>query len=191
MNNQHQQHLGGNQLANEQNPSAIGTNTQPGTQPPVSSLVNEAYGHHNHQPSPAMSQSIQNGQGGAPTNHGGLGGHQNNNNYGQNTGIGGAGTGVGGHHQAGMNQNEEYPSYISRSEILHQLRNPSSRGDYYLLVDVRRNDWLGGTINGSLNIPADSLDHSMPTLYELVRRIPLAERDPDASVVVVFYCGKF
>lgn len=112
---------------------------------------------------------------------GGVGQQQFQN---QQTGIGGAGI-------TGQQNVAQQPAFISRSEILHQLRNPSPRGDYYLLVDVRRNDWLGGTINGSLNIPADSIEKSAPTLYELVRRIPLADRDPDASVVVVFYCGSY
>ncbi|KAF2756635.1 hypothetical protein EJ05DRAFT_70936 [Pseudovirgaria hyperparasitica] len=49
-----------------------------------------------------------------------------------------------------------------------------------LLIDVRRNDYLGGAIKGSLNLPAETFHANRAELYELCRRAGVAE--------VVFYC---
>jgi hypothetical protein len=54
-----------------------------------------------------------------------------------------------------------------------------------LLVDVRRTDFEGGTIRGSLNLPAQSFPLVMPTLYRLCAGDGLA-----VISRVVFYCGK-
>ncbi|RDW87695.1 hypothetical protein BP5796_03389 [Coleophoma crateriformis] len=51
----------------------------------------------------------------------------------------------------------------------------------FLLVDVRRNDWEGGTIRTSLNLPAQSFYQSRKTLLELCDRASIKE--------VIFYCG--
>lgn len=71
------------------------------------------------------------------------------------------------------------PTFIPRSEILSYLRtSPSS----LLLIDLRRHDHAGGTIRGSLNLPAQTLYPSLPTLYRIAK---------DAGVkMVVFYCGE-
>jgi hypothetical protein len=55
-----------------------------------------------------------------------------------------------------------------------------------LLIDVRRTDYEGGTIRGSLNMPAQSFPYNMSTLFRLCQGDGL-------SVIsrVVFYCGKF
>lgn len=51
----------------------------------------------------------------------------------------------------------------------------------FLLVDVRRTDWEGGTIKTSLNLPAQSFYQSRKTLLDLCDR---------ASInCVIFYCG--
>lgn len=53
-----------------------------------------------------------------------------------------------------------------------------------LLIDLRRTDYEGGTIRGSLNIPAQSFYMNMATLYRLCR-------GDGVSVIsrVLFYCG--
>jgi len=53
-----------------------------------------------------------------------------------------------------------------------------------LLIDVRRTDYEGGTIRGSLNMPAQSFPYNMSTLFRLCQGDGL-------SVIsrVVFYCG--
>jgi hypothetical protein len=55
-----------------------------------------------------------------------------------------------------------------------------------LLIDVRRTDFEGGTIRGSLNLPAQSFPLNMPTLYRLCAGDGLA-----VISRVVFYCGKW
>jgi len=52
----------------------------------------------------------------------------------------------------------------------------------FLLVDVRRTDWEGGTILSSLNLPAQSFYQSRKTLLDLCERAEIKQ--------VVFYCGK-
>jgi arsenical-resistance protein 2 len=54
-----------------------------------------------------------------------------------------------------------------------------------LLVDVRRDDFEGGTIKGSLNIPAQGFYLSMPALHRLC-----VGDGVDVISRVVFYCGK-
>jgi len=53
-----------------------------------------------------------------------------------------------------------------------------------LLVDVRRVDYEGGTIKGSLNIPAQGFYLSMPALHRLC-----VGDGVDVISRVVFYCG--
>ncbi|CAG8979645.1 hypothetical protein HYALB_00011529 [Hymenoscyphus albidus] len=55
----------------------------------------------------------------------------------------------------------------------------SMRG--FLLVDVRREDWVGGTIKTSLNLPAQSFYQSRKVLLDLCERAGIK--------MVVFYCG--
>lgn len=53
-----------------------------------------------------------------------------------------------------------------------------------LLIDLRRTDYEGGTIKGSLNIPAQSFYYNMAVLYRLCR-------GDGVNVIsrVLFYCG--
>ncbi|KAM3086111.1 hypothetical protein ACMFMF_000066 [Clarireedia jacksonii] len=51
----------------------------------------------------------------------------------------------------------------------------------FLLVDVRRDDWEGGTIKTSLNLPAQSFYQSRKTLLDLCSRAGITK--------VIFYCG--
>jgi arsenical-resistance protein 2 len=66
---------------------------------------------------------------------------------------------------------------ISRETVLSQLYSPD-----LLLIDVRRTDYEGGTIIGSLNIPAQSFYWNRETLYNLCKRAGIKR--------VAFYCGK-
>merc|ERR1711988_694 len=45
----------------------------------------------------------------------------------------------------------------------------SGQAPTLVLVDLRRNDHEGGTIRGSINLPAQSLYPTIPTLYNMFR----------------------
>lgn len=67
---------------------------------------------------------------------------------------------------------------ISREEALSDLSSPES-----LIVDVRRTDYEGGTIRGSINLPAHSFYMNRGVLFDLCKRAGVKR--------VAFYCGKF
>ncbi|KAJ5337116.1 uncharacterized protein N7506_005138 [Penicillium brevicompactum] len=73
------------------------------------------------------------------------------------------------------------PPSLSREELLGWIREGKQAGKDYVLVDVRRNDYEGGTIRGSLNLPAQSLYPTIPTLYSLISN--------SSAEYVVWYCG--
>jgi arsenical-resistance protein 2 len=52
----------------------------------------------------------------------------------------------------------------------------------FLLVDVRRTDWEGGTIKTSLNLPAQSFYQTRKTLFDVL--------DRGGFKMVIFYCGE-
>lgn len=52
----------------------------------------------------------------------------------------------------------------------------------FLLVDVRRTDWGGGTIKTSINFPAQSLYQTRPVIYQLCKQAGIKN--------IIFYCGK-
>jgi len=54
-----------------------------------------------------------------------------------------------------------------------------------LLVDLRRNDFQGGTIRGSINIPAEGFPLNLSTLY----RLCVAGDGLAIISRIVFYCG--
>ncbi|KAG5298428.1 arsenate reductase (Arc2) [Histoplasma ohiense] len=72
---------------------------------------------------------------------------------------------------------------ISRSEVLGWLKDLSKNGATrdYVLVDLRRADHEGGTISTSLNLPAQSLYQSIPTLYTIFKQAGVNK--------VIWYCG--
>ncbi|KAJ5985384.1 hypothetical protein N7499_008337 [Penicillium canescens] len=70
---------------------------------------------------------------------------------------------------------------ISREEFLQWIREGKQAGKDFVLVDLRRNDYEGGTIQGSLNLPAQSLYPTIPTLYSLVSN--------SSAKFVIWYCG--
>ncbi|CAI7663561.1 unnamed protein product [Penicillium bialowiezense] len=73
------------------------------------------------------------------------------------------------------------PPSLSREEFLGWMRQGKQAGKDYVLVDVRRNDYEGGTIRGSLNLPAQSLHPTIPTLYSLISN--------SSAESVIWYCG--
>ncbi|GFF24010.1 hypothetical protein IFM46972_00889 [Aspergillus udagawae] len=70
---------------------------------------------------------------------------------------------------------------ISREDMLQWMREGKQPGKDYVLVDLRRNDHEGGTIKGSLNLPAQSLYYSLPTVYNLLRA--------GGVKYIIWYCG--
>ncbi|CAI4218492.1 unnamed protein product [Parascedosporium putredinis] len=51
----------------------------------------------------------------------------------------------------------------------------------FLLVDVRRTDWEGGTIASSINLPAHTLYQTRPMVYQLCKQAGVE--------LIIFYCG--
>ncbi|KKZ63154.1 hypothetical protein EMCG_02531 [[Emmonsia] crescens] len=72
---------------------------------------------------------------------------------------------------------------ILRSEVLGWLKDVSKKGAAvdYVLVDLRRADHEGGTISTSINLPAQSLYPSIPTLYTIFKQAGIKK--------VICYCG--
>ncbi|KXX77807.1 Arsenical-resistance protein 2 [Madurella mycetomatis] len=70
---------------------------------------------------------------------------------------------------------------ISREEVLAMLKATPLGSRDFILVDLRRNDFEGGTIRGSINLPAQSLYPTLPTLYAMFKAAGLRK--------IIFYCG--
>ncbi|KAK0749856.1 arsenate reductase [Schizothecium vesticola] len=69
---------------------------------------------------------------------------------------------------------------LSRDAVL-ELLHTEGAGTAFVLVDVRRADHEGGTIRGSINLPAQSLFPTIPTLYALFKAA--------GAKKVIWYCG--
>jgi hypothetical protein len=67
---------------------------------------------------------------------------------------------------------------LPREVALSSLSSPE-----LLLVDVRRTDFEGGTIKGSLNLPAHSFFMNRRVLYNLCKRAGVKQ--------IAFYCGEW
>lgn len=52
----------------------------------------------------------------------------------------------------------------------------------FLLVDVRRTDWEGGTIASSINLPAHTIYQTRAVIYQLCKQAGVEQ--------IIFYCGK-
>jgi arsenical-resistance protein 2 len=52
----------------------------------------------------------------------------------------------------------------------------------FLLVDVRRTDYEGGTIATSINLPAQSFYQTRPATYQLCKQAGIKK--------IIFYCGE-
>lgn len=61
------------------------------------------------------------------------------------------------------------PATISCRDLLRRFKQGQESGKDFLIIDTRRNDHDGGFIKGSLNLPAQSLYPSLPTLLAMVR----------------------
>ncbi|KAF3218455.1 hypothetical protein TWF191_006107 [Orbilia oligospora] len=59
------------------------------------------------------------------------------------------------------------PGALTRKDVLELLQKEGTKD--FVLVDLRRNDYEGGTIRGSINLPAQSLYPTIPTLYDLFK----------------------
>ena len=98
------------------------------------------------------------------------------------------------------------PSVVTRTDLLALLQSGKRPGKDFLLVDLRRTDHevryclfpgdhhptfpnalsclllaKGGTIKGSINLPAQSLYYSLPTILNLCRSARIE--------LVIWYCG--
>lgn len=75
---------------------------------------------------------------------------------------------------------------IENVEVMSLLEETIARAKHekrnFLLVDVRRNDWDGGTVATSINLPAQSFFQTRPVVYQLCKQAGI-ER-------IIFYCGK-
>jgi hypothetical protein len=67
---------------------------------------------------------------------------------------------------------------LTREEALSALSSPD-----LLIVDVRRTDYEGGTIKGSINLPAHSFYLNRSVLFDLCKRAGVKK--------VAFYCGEY
>lgn len=66
---------------------------------------------------------------------------------------------------------------LTREEALSSLSSPD-----LLIVDVRRTDYEGGTVRGSINLPAHSFYMNRGVLHDLCKRAGVKK--------VAFYCGR-
>ncbi|KAF9872562.1 arsenate reductase [Colletotrichum karsti] len=74
---------------------------------------------------------------------------------------------------------------IEADEVMKLLEAQAAAGSdssrEFLLVDVRRNDWEGGTISTSINFPAQTLYQTRPVIHQLCKQAGVKR--------VIFYCG--
>lgn len=79
------------------------------------------------------------------------------------------------------------PTKIQSSEVYSLLEDRDApdqeRPHTFLLIDTRRTDCVGGTIKGSINLPAHSFYWSRKMLFDLCRQAGVGR--------VVFYCGMY
>jgi arsenical-resistance protein 2 len=75
--------------------------------------------------------------------------------------------------------------YLESAQVLQLLAenaaSPKDKPRDFLLVDVRRNDWEGGTIATSINLPAQSFYQTRPIVHQLCRQAGIK--------TIIFYCG--
>ncbi|EAQ85672.1 predicted protein [Chaetomium globosum CBS 148.51] len=71
--------------------------------------------------------------------------------------------------------------HLARGSARSCSRRHRLRSGTLLLVDLRRNDFEGGTIRSSLNIPAQSLPLTLSAVYATFKAAGLRK--------VIFYCG--
>jgi hypothetical protein len=75
---------------------------------------------------------------------------------------------------------------VEPAQVLQLLQDQESLSEDkprdFLLVDARRTDCTGGTVYGSLNLPAHSFYSTRKTLYDLCKQAGIKK--------VIFYCGE-
>ncbi|ETI25433.1 hypothetical protein G647_02206 [Cladophialophora carrionii CBS 160.54] len=84
-------------------------------------------------------------------------------------------------HEAYPTPRNQSPKVVTRQELRQWLQEGQKPGVDFLLVDLRRTDHEGGTIRGSINLPAQSLYPSLPTLLNLCQSAGVR--------TVIWYCG--
>ncbi|CCT62925.1 related to arsenate reductase (Arc2) [Fusarium fujikuroi] len=72
------------------------------------------------------------------------------------------------------------PSIVAKLIEVNAASGRNAHRDF-LLVDVRRTDWEGGTIATSINLPAHTLYQTRPQIYQLVKQAGIKR--------IIFYCG--
>ncbi|KAF5712057.1 arsenate reductase [Fusarium globosum] len=72
------------------------------------------------------------------------------------------------------------PSIVAKLIEVNEASGKNAHRDF-LLVDVRRTDWEGGTIATSINLPAHTLYQTRPQIYQLVKQAGIKR--------IIFYCG--
>ncbi|KAF5988277.1 arsenate reductase (Arc2) [Fusarium coicis] len=72
------------------------------------------------------------------------------------------------------------PSIVAKLIEVNAASGKNAHRDF-LLVDVRRTDWEGGTIATSINFPAHTLYQTRPQIYQLVKQAGIKR--------IIFYCG--
>ncbi|EMT61281.1 hypothetical protein ACKRZS_012186 [Fusarium odoratissimum] len=72
------------------------------------------------------------------------------------------------------------PSIVAKLIEVNAASGKNAQRDF-LLVDVRRTDWEGGTIATSINLPAHTLYQTRPQIYQLVKQAGIKR--------IIFYCG--
>lgn len=76
--------------------------------------------------------------------------------------------------------------FIEPSEVYESIERVKAAGQHahgdFLLVDVRRTDWEGGTVATSVNFPAQSFYQTRGAVYQLCKQAGIKR--------VIFYCGE-
>ncbi|ELR03745.1 hypothetical protein VC83_07252 [Pseudogymnoascus destructans] len=70
---------------------------------------------------------------------------------------------------------------VSQEHVRDWLTGDKVPGKDFVLVDLRRNDYKGGTIRGSINLSAQSLYPNIPQLFNLFSAAGVK--------TIVWYCG--
>lgn len=72
---------------------------------------------------------------------------------------------------------------VEASEVADLVEKQTAGGPRdFLLVDVRRTDWTGGTVTSSINLPAHSFYPTRGIIYDLCKQAGIKR--------VIFYCGQ-
>lgn len=76
--------------------------------------------------------------------------------------------------------------FIEPSEVYESIERVKAAGQHahrdFLLIDVRKTDWVGGTVATSVNFPAQSFYQTRSGVYHLCKQAGIKK--------VIFYCGK-